>query len=665
MADDFDPYEKWLAIPPRDQPPNHYRLLGLRLGEDNPQVIADAAHWKAVIVGTCASGPHGDHVPRLLDQIEAARTCLLDQAARAAYDASLHIRPSFRPRTLFPGWLYRDVLLVGGGLLVPVLAAYLLVWLLNRERPAPDAAAQSRDAPSVQPPSEEAVPSRPTAPVAETSPASDSSRPLDIRPFVDLILGAKAEAEPSPGRTAEPVPGSESELDELLLSWRRKFLGDRRTSEPPEVTRARGVLAEAPQDPEARTSLGKYECFVEDDWGAGLRHLSSCSDAELVKLAALEASRPDTPAELLALADAWYAWGRKANEVERLDAYFRSLTWYRRASPRLSPADKRRLEPRITELTGALSDAQSNPSLTVPWLDHRSGDVRVLEGHAGTITALAVAPTGTLLASAAEDGTVRMWNWLSGEQVWKHETKTRSLTGLVITPDLKSVFSNFDDRQFVELQTLDGRVRRHLGGSPGPPLGLCLTRDGLLIWGARSPPSRLFVWDLGQNRWGGRLEFGDDVRALHLSPDGRRIATGDGQGKTRILDRRTGASEWEAAAQPGPIIAIDLSADGRHVATASEHEIRVWKIPAPEPLHSFPVETVRAIAFSPDGRRLACGAGEQILWWDVPTGRRHELPPAAAAAVGDPITCLAFLPDVHGLAAGTTGGKITLWRLAD
>ncbi len=24
---DFDPYYQWLAIPPKDQPPNHYRLL--------------------------------------------------------------------------------------------------------------------------------------------------------------------------------------------------------------------------------------------------------------------------------------------------------------------------------------------------------------------------------------------------------------------------------------------------------------------------------------------------------------------------------------------------------------------------------------------------------------------------------------------------------------
>jgi hypothetical protein len=26
---DFDPYYHWLGIAPKDQPPNHYRLLGV------------------------------------------------------------------------------------------------------------------------------------------------------------------------------------------------------------------------------------------------------------------------------------------------------------------------------------------------------------------------------------------------------------------------------------------------------------------------------------------------------------------------------------------------------------------------------------------------------------------------------------------------------------
>ena len=43
MSVSFDPYHKWLGILPKDQPPHHYRLLGLETFEDDLQVIEAAA----------------------------------------------------------------------------------------------------------------------------------------------------------------------------------------------------------------------------------------------------------------------------------------------------------------------------------------------------------------------------------------------------------------------------------------------------------------------------------------------------------------------------------------------------------------------------------------------------------------------------------------------
>ena len=43
MAGEFDPYHVWLGINAKDQPPNHYRLLGIELFEANLDVIQSAA----------------------------------------------------------------------------------------------------------------------------------------------------------------------------------------------------------------------------------------------------------------------------------------------------------------------------------------------------------------------------------------------------------------------------------------------------------------------------------------------------------------------------------------------------------------------------------------------------------------------------------------------
>ena len=41
--DDYDVYHLWLGIPPEEQPPNHYRLLGVPAFEQNVEVIRNAA----------------------------------------------------------------------------------------------------------------------------------------------------------------------------------------------------------------------------------------------------------------------------------------------------------------------------------------------------------------------------------------------------------------------------------------------------------------------------------------------------------------------------------------------------------------------------------------------------------------------------------------------
>ena len=39
MPSGFDPYHHWLGIPPEEQPLHHYRLLGIRVFEDNDDLV--------------------------------------------------------------------------------------------------------------------------------------------------------------------------------------------------------------------------------------------------------------------------------------------------------------------------------------------------------------------------------------------------------------------------------------------------------------------------------------------------------------------------------------------------------------------------------------------------------------------------------------------------
>lgn len=92
MAERFDPYYTWLGIPPEEQPPDHYRLLGVRRFETNDDAIANAADQRMAYVRTFQTGKRSKESQSLLNEIAAARGVLLDPQRRPAYDDQLRRR---------------------------------------------------------------------------------------------------------------------------------------------------------------------------------------------------------------------------------------------------------------------------------------------------------------------------------------------------------------------------------------------------------------------------------------------------------------------------------------------------------------------------------------------------------------------------------------------
>lgn len=89
--DHYDAYHLWLGIPPEEQPPSHYRLLGVRLFEQNVEVIRNAADRQRAHVKRLGINQYEKLGQDLLNEIEAAKICLLRPEKRLAYDEQLRI----------------------------------------------------------------------------------------------------------------------------------------------------------------------------------------------------------------------------------------------------------------------------------------------------------------------------------------------------------------------------------------------------------------------------------------------------------------------------------------------------------------------------------------------------------------------------------------------
>ena len=97
---DFDPYYRWLGIPPEEQPAHHYRLLGLTLFESDRAVIESRSLDQIDRVRNLQLVEDPEEVGSVLGALALARSCLLDADQKAAYDAELYEKLASSPPPL-------------------------------------------------------------------------------------------------------------------------------------------------------------------------------------------------------------------------------------------------------------------------------------------------------------------------------------------------------------------------------------------------------------------------------------------------------------------------------------------------------------------------------------------------------------------------------------
>ena len=100
MSATFDPYHRWLGIAPDERPIHFYRLLGIKLFEDDVDVISVAADRQMAHVKTFATGRYADVSQKILNELGQAKVCLTSFEAKLSYDVELRNHLSGPPPTI-------------------------------------------------------------------------------------------------------------------------------------------------------------------------------------------------------------------------------------------------------------------------------------------------------------------------------------------------------------------------------------------------------------------------------------------------------------------------------------------------------------------------------------------------------------------------------------
>ncbi|NJM34772.1 MAG: hypothetical protein HC850_08735 [Rhodomicrobium sp.] len=264
---------------------------------------------------------------------------------------------------------------------------------------------------------------------------------------------------------------------------------------------------------------------------------------------------------------------------------------------------------------------------------------------------------------------MRLYDFASGNLVALLPGHKDVILGLAFSPDSKRLVSGSADYTAIVWDVERGVLEHNLRGHQGHIFALAFTPDNTRVV-TGSYDKELRIWRLSDGRQIAKMPgHGDRVRSLAMGPDGT-IYSGDSSGEIRVWDGQTGAAIKVLAKNQRTVSAMSVTPDGRYMLTGEGEGTgtrlcHIYDLATGQEIGQYKGHDniVIGSAISPDGKWAATGGGsnKEIHIWDVATGQRRlrdDGLPLTLGGLGQSVWTVGWSPDGKRIAWGHKDGGL-------